>query len=118
MATPMNVDTTSNTSNGNKLQRQQTALKKKSSPNEKKLQLMRGALLTCDPPLKQFLVKLNNDSAYKFIMRELDEDNLFISVTKYPPQYNNVMEWLQKEVEDWNKKWTYIDEGAKYDENY
>ena len=85
---------------------------------KKKVQLIPGALLTCDPPIKQFLVKLNNESNYKFIMRELDGDHLFISVTKYPPHYANVMEWLEKEVETWNKKWTYVDEGAKYDDNY
>ena len=82
----------------------------KHSAKEKKLQLMRGMLITCDPPLKQFLVKLNNESPYKFIMRELDQDHLFISQTKFPPIYNNVTEWLEKEVENWNKKWTFIDD--------
>merc|ERR1712154_589278 len=89
-----------------------------SSPqsNRSKLRAMGGLLITCDGPLKQFLLRLSNESMHKFVMRDLDECHLFIHKTKYPPQYDSVEEWLQFEVDQWAKKYSYIEDKARVDD--
>ena len=42
-------------------------------------------------------------------MRDLDENHLFINSTRYPPSYESVQQWLRHEVDEWNKKYIYID---------
>ena len=76
----------------------------------------RGLLVTCDGALKQFLLRLNENSTHKFVMRDLDENHLFINSTRYPQTFENVNEWLQYEVDEWQKKYTYIEEGQKVDD--
>ena len=89
---------------------------KKKDSRPKRVQAMSGLLITCDAALKQFLTKLHNDQPYKFVIRDLDERHLFVSVTKFPPNYQNVNEWLEYEVTQWTKKWTYVDEEARCDD--
>ena len=49
-------------------------------------------------------------------MRDLDENHLFIKSSAFPPQYQSVQQWLHYEVDQWNKKYTYVDETAKVDD--
>ena len=91
----------------------QNTAKSNATPNVK---AHRGLLITCDGALKQFLLRLNEQSAQKFVMRDLDESHLFINSTRFPPQFNNVQSWLKHEVAEWNKKYTYVEESAKVDD--
>eukprot|EP01083_Nonionella_stella_P133528 405973_1 len=91
-----------------KTQKQQT-----SSTN---IKAHRGLLITCDGALKQFLLRLNEKSNFHFVMRDLDENHLFINSTRYPNHFDNVQQWLKHEVDEWNKKYTYIDESERIDD--
>jgi len=48
--------------------------------------VMKGVLIECDPAMKQFLVYLDDTNALKrkFIIRDLDDTHLFVSVDIIP----------------------------------
>lgn len=56
--------------------------------------LVKGVLVTCDPAMKQFLLHLDEKQAFgkKFILLNLDETHLFISV--------DIVETLQNKFDD------------------
>ena len=76
----------------------------------------RGLLVSCDGALKQFLLRLNENSTHKFVMRDLDEGHLFINAARYPQSFENVQQWLKHEVDEWNKKYTYIEDTERVDD--
>eukprot|EP01084_Bolivina_argentea_P104973 187922_1 len=87
-----------------------------SQPKPQTIKAHRGLLISCDGALKQFLLRLNEKSNHKFVMRDLDENHLFVNDTRYPQSFENVQQWLQHEVDEWNKKYTYIDETDRVDD--
>ncbi|XP_035916660.1 general transcription factor IIH subunit 5 [Anopheles maculipalpis] len=56
--------------------------------------VMKGVLVECDPAMKQFLLHLDETQSLgkKFIIQDLDEKHLFISV--------EIVEVLQARVDD------------------
>ncbi|XP_055298201.1 general transcription factor IIH subunit 5 [Sitodiplosis mosellana] len=56
--------------------------------------LVKGVLVTCDPAMKQFLLHLDEKQAFgkKFILLNLDDTHLFISV--------DIVETLQNKFDD------------------
>lgn len=89
---------------------------KAKSSSTQNVKAHRGLLITCDGALKQFLLRLNEQQQHKFVMRDLDENHLFINSARYPPSFENVQLWLKHEVDAWNAKYTYVDETAKVDD--
>ena len=83
----------------------------------------RGLLVSCDGALKQFLLRLNENSSHKcttlfyhdyhehhdvnkqpfylVVMRDLDEKHLFINSTRYPEKFDNIEQWLKHEGMFW-----------------
>lgn len=54
----------------------------------------KGILVECDPPMKQYLLHLDEANALgkKFILQDLDETHLFVSA--------DVMDILQRKIDD------------------
>ena len=69
-----------------------------------------------DSALKQFLLRLHTKSVHKFVMRELDESHLFVNSTRYPPSFESVEAWLRHEVNEWNKRYTYVEDTENVDD--
>ena len=88
------------------------------SGSPKRLKSIKGLLITCDPPLKQYLLRLNEEApaGFKFVTRDLDECHLFVSGVKFPPQFNSTEQWLKYEVQQWQRKYTFVEEDARVDD--
>ena len=85
-------------------------------PEEQKLQCYTGFLITCDAALKTFLLRLNRESGYQFVKRDLDPTHLFVSNSKFPPQFAGVHQWLEHKVRQWATKYTYDEETGRVDD--
>mmetsp|Transcript_4186 Transcript_4186/g.7087 ORF Transcript_4186/g.7087 Transcript_4186/m.7087 type:complete len:110 (-) Transcript_4186:113-442(-) len=74
-----------------------------------KVHLYAGKMITCDATLKQFLMQLNHaqPQELQFVIRDLDDRHLFIHRQRFPAGYATVEQWLQYEVQQWNRQWTF-----------
>ncbi|BDA42782.1 probable general transcription factor IIH subunit 5 [Coccomyxa sp. Obi] len=62
---------------------------------------IRGVLLQCDVPAKEFILSLNDSKPTneRFVILDLDDTHLFVQPT--------VVEWLEKRLKEFNEENTY-----------
>ncbi|CAG0925773.1 unnamed protein product [Notodromas monacha] len=62
------------------------------------VQVSKGVLVTCDPPMRQFLIWLDEKEKLgrKFILLDLDSTHLFISADVVNELMEKVDEWMDR----------------------
>mmetsp|Transcript_44625 Transcript_44625/g.142090 ORF Transcript_44625/g.142090 Transcript_44625/m.142090 type:complete len:87 (+) Transcript_44625:57-317(+) len=71
----------------------------------------RGVMIECDIPVKQYILKLNEErpNSEKFVIRDLDDTHLFVQ-----PKVagESTHDYLAARVKEFNEKNTYVREEA------